>query len=85
MRLVAIKASLVQTTAAATNMAAEGRALEIRLDQAESCSTIGSPIPGRGCFGDLPGDIILVSPPPQSLKHSRVHPRLLGWTGKLKI
>ena len=28
-----------------------------------------SPIPGRGCFGDLPGDGIVFSPPSQSLKH----------------
>ena len=32
-----------------------------------------SPIPGRGCFGELPGDGIVVSPPPQSLKHSLCH------------
>ena len=31
-----------------------------------------SPFPGMGCFGDLPGDGIVVSPPPQSLKHSTV-------------
>ena len=29
-------------------------------------------IPGRGCFGDLPGDGIVVSPPPQSLNDSLV-------------
>ena len=32
-----------------------------------------SPIPGKGCFGELPGDGIVVSPPPQSLKHSLCH------------
>ena len=27
------------------------------------CTGSCSPIPGRGCFGDLPGDEIVVSPP----------------------
>ena len=37
------------------------------------CMGSCSPIPGRGCFGDLPGDGIVVSPPPQSLKRSLCH------------
>ena len=37
------------------------------------CRGSCSPIPGRDyCFGDLPGDGIVVSSPPQSLKHSEV-------------
>ena len=34
------------------------------------CRGSCSPIPGRGCFGDLPGDEIIVPRPPQSLNPS---------------
>ena len=36
------------------------------------CRGSYSPIPGRDCFDDHPGDGIIVSPPPQPLNDSKI-------------
>ena len=63
------------------------------LNSGQACRPCGescSPIPGRECFGDLPGDGFVVSPPPQiaeilfsALQHLCFSPFFSGVQGRL--